>query len=38
LPVKALLIALLILAVFVLTARLMWADVHCLPFESGACT
>ncbi len=35
---KVLLIIAVILVVFLLTARLMWTDVHCLPFESGACS
>jgi hypothetical protein len=29
------LLILFILAVFLLTARLMWVTVHCIPFESG---
>jgi hypothetical protein len=33
-----LLLILFILGVFYLTARLMWTDVRCLPFESGSCT
>ncbi len=34
----AVLLILFILGVFYLCCRLMWTDVHCLPFESGSCT